>query len=721
MGAAKKLTIRSLRTSASFAPLRLVFGTPLSPQSREGAKKREEKIRLFMVTFLLIALLPISLVAQAPPPAGDPQTPDKPTQAPAAPQQNASSEGFKWGLMEGRSEVEVGYRWVSDIAGNRDMYRSMVNLGEGIKLLRSSLSLRAVPGTGALFDRLDLSLNSWGGDPYNTMRFSVGRMDLYEFRADYRNLNYYNFIPTYANPLLARGGRLGQHSLNVTYRTTDLELKLFPTRKIRPYAGYSRSSGFGPGFTTYGPTGNEFLLGTRWQYNADDYRGGVEFRFSRWNLTLEQGYRFFSNDTSASQSGDPVGNNPRPFLGQPIVLDTLGRSYHDRTKLPFSKILTVLTPLKNLTITGRYVYAMADVESELGQIGTGNLASLEDSLLYKTAADSFDTRAKKPSHSGGFVIEYSPFSRLTLLNHFETRNYHISGSALLGSVFYSARPLSGPTGPTSDRRIERVSDSVLSYDQTRNQAEFEFDLGRGFAIHAGHRYSFVETTLQSGDEFGGESESGNVTQQTGIGGFSYSRGQWLRLMLDYENTHSDDALMRTDLFDYDQFRFDWRVRLKKNLSTTGRVAFLRNSNAQSDIDLKSHRRNYAVSLSYEPADRFALSLDYSRTNIYSNLAILLPQTLDADRSLFDERSDAVGGTLGLQIYRGNRVEFGYRAILNLGSYPLNYHQPFASLSIPLPNHLTWRTNWQYFGYNEKVASLQDYRGHLITFSLAYSY
>jgi hypothetical protein len=161
--------------------------------------------------------------------------------------------------------------------------------------------------------------------------------------------------------------------------------------------------------------------------------------------------------------------------------------------------------------------------------------------------------------------------------------------------------------------------------------------------------------------------------------------------------------------------------MKNNLSTTGRVAFMRNSNEQPDVDLNSHRRNYAVALNYEPQQRFTLSLDYSRTNIFSNIAILLPQTLDADRSLFDERSDAVGGMIGFDVYRGARLDFGYRAILNLGSYPLNFHQPYASFSIPLPNRLTWRTNWQYFGYNEKGAALQDYRGHLLTFSLAYSY
>jgi hypothetical protein len=67
------------------------------------------------------------------------------------------------------------------------------------------------------------------------------------------------------------------------------------------------------------------------------------------------------------------------------------------------------------------------------------------------------------------------------------------------------------------------------------------------------------------------------------------------------------------------------------------------------------------------------------------------------------------------------VDFGYRGISSAGSFPLNYHQPFASISIPLPGRMTWRTGWQYYGYNEKGANLQDHRNHLVTASIVYAY
>ena len=102
------------------------------------------------LVLVLAPLFPVSEAAQIPA-DGNPPAPEKQEPAPAVPPQ--AGEGFKWGPMEGHSEVEVGFRWVSDIAGNRDMYRSMVNLGQGPKLLRSTLSLRADSGRPQPADR----------------------------------------------------------------------------------------------------------------------------------------------------------------------------------------------------------------------------------------------------------------------------------------------------------------------------------------------------------------------------------------------------------------------------------------------------------------------------------------------------------------------------------------------------------------------------------------
>ncbi len=695
---------------------------------------------------MLLAVVAAPLSGQSPPPQEQKQEPPKesakeqfradregqilaPTQTPSIP----SDEGFTLGAYQGHADVELGYRWRSDVSGNTDVYRSMVNLGSGPKLLRSNFSLRSNYGAGTLFDRLDVSANSWGGDPYNTLRISFGLSDKYEFRANYRNLNYYNYLPQYANPLLlTRGIAFGQHSLNVTNRTSDFELKLFPNSRVRPFVGYSRSSGFGPGFTTAEFTGNEFLVETNWRYSSDDYRGGVEISLPKTVLTVEQGYRTLRNDTGVD-SGPNNGNNPNArFLGNPVFLTSLDRGYHDRTTLPFTKLVAKFTPFRSLKVTGRYIYSMADLDSSYGEVTSGAFANLAERLVYRAGLDNFDTHAKRPDHNGSFLVEFSPFSRLTLLDQFESRNNHTSGSALLASIFYGSRSLAGP-GPTSDATITDLARSYLAFNRLSNLAEAEFDLRWGFAVRGGYRYTNADATV--GDAEGSdliEGESSSYSQNTGIVGVTYRKARWLRLGFDYEKNDTNGTLTRTDLLNFDRLRFDWRVGSWHHFSTSGRIWGLRNSNDQSDIDLQSHNRNYSLELNYDPTERYHLSLDYSRSSILSDISILLPQTLRLDRSLFDEKSHGLGGSMGVGLYRGTRVDFGYRGIFNSGTAPLAYHQPFAELTVPLQHRLAFKTYWQYFGYNEKSPfggttidrgprGFQDFHTHLVTFSIAYLY
>jgi hypothetical protein len=648
-------------------------------------------------------------------------------QAAAAPAPAANGEGFRVGAYEGHSEFEVGYRWVTG-AGNRDMYRTMVNLGEGPKVLQSRFSLRSNYGTGVLFDQLDVSFNNWGGEPYNTMRFNIGRSDVYEFRADYRNLNYFNQIPFFANPRMTDTGEVvrndpltffSQHARNVTFRTTDLELKLFPNRKIRPYVGYSRNTGFGPAFTTFSVTGNEFNLLSDWHYSSDYYRGGVELSLPRLDLTLEQGWRLLKNDTGVQNTADVFGNNPVPFLGQPIVLQSMQRGYHDRTTMPVSRAIVKFSPWDALRLTGRYVYSMASLESDFFENRAGGFVTLDDRLFYSAAVDNFDGRAKEPNHYGSFLVEFEPFSRLSVIDQFDNRNFHVSGSTLLATLFLNARALSGQPG-VSDVSVQSALAELFSFDQVRNLAEVEFAIARGFSARAGHQYTFSEVSKRKADE--DVLSTFDATQQTGLFGVAYRRGQWLHLALDYEKTISNRVLMRTDLLDFDRFRFDWRLGRWRNIYANGRVAFLRNRNDDDGIDLRGHNRDYTVAITYEPSERFNATVDYTRSNILSDLLILLPARLQIDRSIFDERTDSIGGALGVGVYRGARIDFGYRGIHNFGNLPLQYHQPFASVTIPFHNRLSLRTHWQYFGYNEKLTpGFDDHRTHLVTLSLAYSY
>ncbi len=137
--------------------------------------------------------------------------------------------------MEATGVVDVGYRSIAGFNGSQDYYRSVVNLGNGPRLLFANMDFQSPLGTKKYFDKLHFDASAWGGDPYNTIRVYAQKAGVYEFNFNYRNVDYYNYIPTFANPLLLEGVLVGQHSYDTAIRTMDFDLTLRPGKKISPY------------------------------------------------------------------------------------------------------------------------------------------------------------------------------------------------------------------------------------------------------------------------------------------------------------------------------------------------------------------------------------------------------------------------------------------------------------------------------------------------------
>ena len=90
----------------------------------------------------------------------------------ARPQDTPAPAGEQWFT----GSFDFGYRWVGDIRGNPQQYRSVVNLGEGPRVLGFAYSLYEAPAKA--WDRLDMSAAGWGGDPAAWFRLDASKRDV---------------------------------------------------------------------------------------------------------------------------------------------------------------------------------------------------------------------------------------------------------------------------------------------------------------------------------------------------------------------------------------------------------------------------------------------------------------------------------------------------------------------------------------------------------------
>src|SRR5687767_3916880 len=312
-----------------------------------------------------LAILPLLLAplwAQQADPA-KPQPPAAAQESPPAPAVESTVTG----------SIEIGNRWNTGVAGNFNAYRSVVNLGEGPKLFGAEITV--LDPKKRLFDRLEAHGYNWGDDPYSSFRLNARKGLLYRLDVDYRNIAYFNDLPTFANPLLDRGIFLSQRSYDVRRRMASFQLDLLPGNWLVPYLAYERSAGEGRGVTTFVAEGNEYPLPNLLRDGAANYRGGIRLESRRAHVTLEQGGTTFRDDQRVYANAGPnqTGNRTTPLLGQNLFLSSLQQSYGIRGSGIYSKGLVTASPVSWIDIHGQFLYSLPRNDTRYEHTNTGNL------------------------------------------------------------------------------------------------------------------------------------------------------------------------------------------------------------------------------------------------------------------------------------------------------------------------------------------------------------
>ena len=128
-------------------------------------------------------------------------------------------------------------------------------------------------------------------------------MGIYDLRFDYRNIAYFDYLPSYADPLMniQRGFFLNENSFDIRRRMMDVQLDLRPGKRVIPYFNFNRDWNSGHGITVFQTDANEYPVSTQYGDTTNTYRGGVRIEMNRFHITLEQGGRGFRRQPDGHQ------------------------------------------------------------------------------------------------------------------------------------------------------------------------------------------------------------------------------------------------------------------------------------------------------------------------------------------------------------------------------------------------------------------------------------
>ncbi len=605
---------------------------------------------------------------------------------------------------------EAGERFTSRLHGNLDAYRSVVNLGEGPKLFEGEVTIRNC--SRKVFDRMTLRGSSWGGEPYTTTRVELEREGGYRLGVDYRNVAYFNALPSFANPLLEQGTLFSQRAFDIQRRMLDATLELRPAGRIIPYLAFSRDWGAGSGVTDFVTGSNEYAVRNDLSDRTTHFRGGLRFQLTRFHLTVEQGGARFKDHQRALHRGTHLGNRTAPLGGQRLFLSSLEQFWGAEGDSLYSKGLFTANPVSWADVYGQFLYSIPSSDITYSQSNEGLFREL-GGLAFFTAQERFLTATSNQPHtSGSFGAEVRPHGRVRIRESWITDRFHVAG-ALLSERNLPPADSSQTTGTLLGAAPERL---VLNYN--RQEVSLLVDAARWLTLRGGHRYVWGDAAFRSPTlRVSPEPRTGELKMHVALAGLALRPSPALSVTFDFEGSSAERNYFRTGLQDYERVRIRGRWQALGSLAFAANVSLLSNENPAPDIRFDFLSRENSLSVFWTPQGGKWLSLtgDYTRSTLRSNLLIRNPTDLGREQSVYRENAHIATAVLELNFpsvrQAAPRLSAGGSLFVSSGHRASEYYRPLVRFSFPLHRKAHWFFEWSWYSLRERFYLFEGFRTH----------
>jgi hypothetical protein len=623
--------------------------------------------------------------------------------------------------------IDVGYRWNTGVGGSFTSYRDIVNLGSGPKLLGVDLTI--TDSNHRLFDVIHVRASDWGGDPYATFHLDARKAKRYNFNADYRDIAFFSFSPSYADPLLANGIVLNQQSFDTHRRLASFTLDVLPGNWFIPYVGYEGDSSSGNGVTTFVSNGNSYPVPNQMNDRTSLYRGGVRFEWKRFHVTLEEGGTTYKEDQNLYQSpaAGPgsinYGDVLTPVIGQTLSLTGLQANYGIHGSSIYSKGLFTASPAPWLDLYGQFLYSQPESSVNYQEAAAGNLYLQNQVLFYSGEQFLLSAAARMPHTTASLGAEMRPLRRVRIMESWLTDRLHNAGSA-------ESNQLISGTGISQQTAALLAASLATNYNQA--EVDVVFDATSKLTVRGGYRYVWGDASDAILPPAGlASSDRGKQRSNVGLGAVTFHPIQKLSLTGEVESGSSGGAYFRTSLYDYQKARAQARYQAAKSLSLSADFTILDNHDPLPGVNYDYLVRQESLSILWSPAGGKWWDFEgtYSRSDLRSEIGYLEPESLSPQTSLYHDNSHVATGLFNLNLPRLSRAKgsrlapkltAGGSFFISTGSNPSNYYQPIAKLLLPLSKNVNWFTEWRYYGYGEAFYLYEGFRAHLVTTGLRFT-
>lgn len=582
----------------------------------------------------------------------------------------------------------MGYRMV-DVNGIENKYKEDINLDKGARLFNFNLHFAPEGKLKSFFDRLDLSLYNFGGDPFETFALDVEKYGKYQFGFDRRKSAYYY------NDMLKAGD---YHTFDFDRIADSGRLKVWLGSKAHAYADFNRYTKKGKSTTTYDINRVEFEFEKPVDEKSTDFTFGVDFSSKYFTIAVEDRIQDYKNANSLFLPGYADGGE---FAGYPSALYyfTLSQPYDMKGSIYSARFSAA--PLNNLQIRGNFQVTSQDTKISYSEEAAG-VDLLGDLFMYAHDGQGQFTR---DIHVYNLDITYILTDRLAFIGAARYNDFKQTGS--------------------------------LTIDQETTDMDLKYEIG---GLEGGIQWQpYASLNFTAGARFERRNIDGktDIVEENGVakrlgffGNLKWNLFKSFRLTADYQLGTYKNPLTLVSPSDFRRFRLTVKYQVKKFYAMG---SFLRSVTTNENDDTN-------VTMFEAISNQWNLRLGLHDKKIKCGLGYsLIDVTREADRTIvyppswggaagsfpweifYEGKSSLIDASLYFE--PGNAWGFGgyFNYYRNKGSWELSRASLKAFLRYIYRGGLTGELAYRLVDFKEKKFGLNDYKANIFEISFGYQW
>lgn len=588
------------------------------------------------------------------------------------------NDGFSGSFM-------IGYRSV-DIDGMETKYMEDINLDTGPRLFHLKLHYVPEGNIKKFFDRFDLSVSNFGGDPFETFSIDVVKYGKYKFQYDRRKSTYFyndNFT----------GG--DYHTFDFDRINDSAMLKVWMGTNAHVYMDFNRWTKKGESTTSYDFDRVEFEFDKPIDEDSMDITVGVDYAGKGFSIVLEEKFQDYENANSLFLPGYTDGGE---FSNYPSAL------YFFTLNMPYSMEGNTHTarfsaaPFKNLMLKGSAQIIKQDSSISYLEDAMG-VDYLGGGYIY-TNGGSGDFTRKMQMYDVDF--SYLLSSKLAVVGAFRYNNFEQTGSFTAGA---------------------ETTPMELKYETGGVEGGIQYQPSSKLGVTVGYRFERRDVE----DEVEIEEENAPTDNSGFYGNINLKLSKSFALTADYQNGTYKNPFTLVSPSDFNRFRLTAKIKSKMFYAN---ASFLLNKTENDDAEVtwKSTKNQFNLRFGYSG----------KMVHFFAGYA-LIDVTREGDRAIYYPPAWAGGdGTFDWDImYEGKSNLFdaylsfslaktwdlgGYfNSYSNTGSWELSRSTLKLFLKYECVRGFVGQLGYRMVDFKEKEFGTNDYKANIFEVSFGYKW